>query len=266
MKPSVFYHHLLSISRETGRPIADVLTETRELGFEGIECDYSDFSADPAGFARLLADVRLEAASVYVFLDFPKGERTAHLQQILNDVHSIGCRKLLAVPAKIEHQTPEDTDAICRGLNDLCSMARDLDITVAVEDFDSDRSPCGSPEKLEALFARVPLLGFTLDTGNFLYLDRDVLQCIPKLLPRLAHMHLKDRSFTPFVPGASGMSTVGGTMIYDVPVGTGDIPMARLLHIAKEQGYDGWCSAEHFDAADQSRYLRLDAAWLKEHL
>lgn len=264
MKMSVFYPHLLSIAKAAGTPIAAVLAETRALGFEGVECDYQDLAASPAEFAALLESAQLEAASVYVFLDFPEGEEKLHT--IVQNVCAVGCRKLLAVPAKLENETAADTDAICRGLNALCAIAAESGVSVSVEDFDSILSPCGSPEKLAHLFSEVPQLGFTLDTGNFLYLDRDVLQCIPPLLPRLSHIHLKDRSFTPFTPGASGMKTVGGRDIYDVPVGSGAIPMTEILRIAKDCGYDGWCSAEHFDAADQARYLQLDAAWLHAHL
>ena len=267
MKRAVFYHHLLAAAKQTNLSKEEIFQKASQLGYQGVECDHLDLGEDPAAFADLLHSFGLQIASVFCGLDFPKGISDAWLRNLLERIHTAGCRKLLAVPNKIPSgETEQDTQLICAGLNRLCSLATEYEIDVSVEDFDSVLSPCCSPEKLQNLFERVPELKFTLDTGNFMYLDRDILECIPALLPRITHMHLKDRSLSPILPGGSPQKSAGGTDMFDAPVGCGDIPMAQVIQIAKNQGFDGWCSAEFFSAPDMLYFLERSAQWMDQNL
>ena len=54
--------------------------------------------------------------------------------------------------------------------------------------------------------------------------------------------------------------------MYSCPVGQGDIPIKKLLSMAEEAGYEGFCSAEHYGVDDQWDFIVKSAAWLNENM
>jgi len=265
MKMSVFYQHLTEAARQQGLPAEQVLLEARALGYEGLEVDHRDLAADPEGFAAFVGKAGFTVCSIPYFAEFHKGIYPEKIAAAVRDVAAVGCRRILAIPGEWTGAESELTPLV-EGLTLLCREAARCSITVTLEDFDSVKSPCATAEGLAFFFDRVPNLRFNLDTGNFLYTDQDVLSCVPPLMDRIAHIHLKDRSLTPLYPGEGPLLSVSGNPLYPAPVGSGVIPMARLIALARDAGYDGYCSAEHFGAADQWDYLVRSAKWLRDNL
>ena len=61
-------------------------------------------------------------------------------------------------------------------------------------------------------------------------------------------------------------SHFNGHSVYPFPVGQGDIPIKKLLSMAEEAGYEGFCSAEHYGVDDQWDFIVKSAAWLNENM
>ena len=263
MKISIFYAHLYQASRQRSVPVDQVLDEARALGYEGLECDSSEIAADAVAFRRMTDAAGFKVCSVPCHFNFHLGVAPERIRKVIADTLAVGCDKILAIPGYLSHEIPEAMDRMVQGLEMLCVQAEKAGITVTLEDFDNKMSHCATAEGLQALFTRIPALKFNLDTGNFLYMEQDVTVCTRPVLDRLAHMHLKDRSLVPMHRLEKPLRSVGGTDLYPCPVGEGIIPIAEVLAMAKQAGYDGFCTVEHFDAADQWDYITRSAAWLR---
>lgn len=266
MRKSVFLAHVKDAARQQGGTLQEYLKKTRELGFEGLECDYPDLEQDPAGFAAMLKEADLEIASVPYFCSFEKGVDAKKLCIVVEKTAEAGGKKILAIPGFLDENYPNALEDMVRGLQILCNEAQKFGITVSLEDFDNHTSPCATGEGLRYFFQRVPALQFNLDTGNFLYMDEDVLDESRTMMDRIAHIHLKDRRNAPLHEGQQPRLSVSGRPMYDCPVGQGDIPLEKILAMAAAAGYEGFCSAEHYGAQDQWDYMVKSAAWMKQHM
>lgn len=266
MKMSVFYRHLTEAALQRGVPLEQVLREARALGYEGLECDYPSVARDPKGFSAMLAVAGLEISSIYCPLDFHMGVFPEQITEMLRNVALSGCRRILAIPGEVTDSFPNALERMVEGLSLLCREAEGFGITVTLEDFDADTSPCATAEGLRYFFDRISGLRFTLDTGNFLYMEQDVQDALALLLDKLDHVHLKDRSLASLHPGDVPRVSIAGRPLYPCPVGTGVIPMEPLLQILQAAGFDGYCSAEHFGAADQWDYITRSAQWMASKL
>ena len=253
-------------ARQRGGALKDYLRMTRALGYEGLECDYTDIEPDPAGFAAMLAEADLQIASVPYWCEFEKGVDPARLRAAVEKTAAAGGKKILAIPGFLGEQYPNALEDMAAGLKILCAVAAEFDIQVSLEDFDNIHSPCATAEGLAYFFDRVPELGFNLDTGNFLYAEQDVVAVTEKLAGRIAHIHLKDRRETPVYEGQQAQYSIKGRPMYSCPVGRGDIPVKKLLAMAEAAGYDGFCSAEHYGVADQWDFVVKSADWLSENM
>lgn len=266
MRKSVFLAHVKAAARQRGGELREYLCMTRELGFEGLECDYTDLEQDPKGFAAMLAEAGLEIASVPYFCGFEKRLDPELIRRVVKNVAAAGGRKILAIPGFLDEKYPDGLESMVEGLKILCREAAEQGITVSLEDFDNVNSPCSTAVGLQYFFDRVPELKFNLDTGNFLYMDQDMLEESRPLMGRIAHIHLKDRSRTPVYENQQPQYSVNGMEMYACPVGQGMIPIEEAIAMAQDAGYDGFCSAEHYGVADQWDFVVKSAAWLNKYL
>ena len=266
MKKAIFLAHIKDAARQCGGTLEAYLKKARELGYEGLECDYSDLQKDPAGFAAMLSEADLQIASVPVWFDFQKGVDPENICTVVKNVAAAGGKKILAIPGFLDEKYPDALETMAEGLKILCQAAEEYDIKVSLEDFDNIQSPCATMEGLAWFFERVPELGFNLDTGNFLYAEQDVVEATRAFADRITHIHLKDRQETPVYEGQQPQYSIKGRPMYSCPVGQGDIPVKELLAMAEAAGYEGFCSAEHYGVDDQWTFMVQSAAWLKAHM
>ena len=266
MKKAIFLAHVKDAARQRGGELKEYLRRTRQLGYEGLECDYVDLEADPVGFAAMLAEEDLQIASVPQWFSFEKGVDTEQICAVVKKVAAAGGKKILAIPGFLDDQYPNAREDMVAGLRILCREAAEFGIKVSLEDFDNIKSPCATAEGLAWFFERVPELGFNLDTGNFLYAEQDVVEVTKAFADRITHIHLKDRRETLVYEGQQPQYSIKGRPMYSCPVGQGDIPIKKLLSMAEEAGYEGFCSAEHYGVDDQWDFIVKSAAGLNENM
>ena len=266
MKKAIFLAHVKDAARQRGGSLKEYLHLTRRLGYEGLECDYSDLEQDPAGFAAMLKEADLQIASVPQWFDFQKSVDPEYISTVVKNVAVAGGKKILAIPGFLDEKYPNALENMVEGLKILCREAAEFGIKVSLEDFDNIQSPCATAEGLAWFFERVPELGFNLDTGNFLYAEQDVLEVTKAFADRITHIHLKDRQETAVYEGQQPQYSIKGRPMYSCPVGQGNIPIKELLAMAEEIGYDGFCSAEHYGVDDQWDFMVRSAQWLNENM
>ena len=267
MRISVFEPHIKDAVGQSGKRYEQVLEAVRSFGVEGVEADVASLREDAKGFRAKLDAADLAVASVYANYNF---EDACDMEQVKRDVALIaesGCRKFLVIPGFIRPAQEGMRDVLLErillGLRQTTECAVAAGLTVSLEDYDNSIAPFSTIEGLDWFFQRVEHLGFTFDTGNFLYSEQSALDAFARLGDKLVHVHCKDRSLTP-ITGEQPLITTGGRALYTAPVGHGCIPMAECVRLVKSTGYDGWISVEHFGSRDQLGYTQQSAAWLRK--
>lgn len=266
MRKSIFLAHIHKTVQQRGGTLKEWLVKVKQLGFEGLECDYADLERDPKAFAAMLAEVGLEIASVPYFFFFERNLNPELIRTVVHTVAAAGGKKLLAIPGELGETYPDALNRMVEGLTILCKEAEQVGITVSLEDFGDIKSPCCSMEGLKYFFDRVPGLKFNMDTGNFLCMGADLLESSRPFMDILAHIHLKDWCMEELYPRQEALFGKNGVKLYSSPVGSGVIPMEQALAMAEAAGYDGFCSAEHYGVADQWDFIVKSAAWMADHM
>ena len=242
---SLFFDHIRDIASQEGISLKEAATKVRELGYEGTDINVAISPEDLA----ILDELGYQYPCVICNIDFSDGEFPEKVQQALDFVSERQISRLLLIPGFYDGEITEEQWAELEGRMQsfACAMAG-IGCSVLLEDFDNDRSPCSNIAELERIFTDVPDLGHVFDSGNWLFSGEDALVALDKFLPRVKHVHLKDRV------SADDMSC---------PVtGGGVIPMKEIISTLEQSGYDGWYSVEFYG----SRHMLEDAAKSMEFL
>lgn len=266
MSLSVFFHHIEVAAKQRDITLQEMLKEARGYGIEAVELDYARASQDMAELKSLLDQAGIGVACMYGFFQFGEERNSAPGLAFLDAAAAMNASKVLVIPGFIDSDaSPEDWDKSLQGmadaLNAMCDYAAKLGITVTMEDFDEVRAPFSNSEELLWFLGVVPGLRITFDTGNFIYRGEDALEAYGKLRDHVVHVHCKDRSLDEGSGGTPKLC-LDGTKLYPSPVGAGCIPLSEIVDKFRDSGYDGIYAIEHFDAVDQSGYMKQSADWL----
>ncbi len=288
MRLSVFYEHIQKAAEQSQKSMSEVLSHVKKSGIDGIEMDYdllANADGTPSDSAQKILDeiksAGLVISSIYVFchLDQNPDERKC-LDAI--DIAAKNCNRVLIVPgffnetdaAKIGAradnwektetfmESNETIQNITTGLLKAVSYAKEKNVTVTLEDFDSTLSPCSRMNELKWFMEHVPGLGWTLDAGNFAYSSENILDAYKILHRYTAHVHCKDRGEE--TPTSNGLIGTYNKGLQPVSAGDGYIPLEAILSYLKRDGYDGWLAVEQFGLENQYQGIAKSAAYLKE--
>lgn len=254
MKISIFYDHIVSAAKQEGTETEEMLERAMSLGFSGLEIDYSFFNSD---LVKKVKASGMETSSVYILCDRKSIDSKSEKERFLHDAAAIGSRKVMIVPKLIQNREMKKT---VEELQEICDLAGSYGIKVTVENFDYFDSPCCGVENLRSIFDCVPELGWTFDTGNFIYCGQDALEAFEVLKDRLSHCHIKDRRLTPLFEGDKGSLTLDGKTLYPSPAGDGILRIEDCLTAIKRQGYDDYIAIEHFGTDKHLAYMRQEAS------
>lgn len=265
--PNIFYEHIIEAAAQSDITVEESLARFRELGISGLECPCWRLTAREET-KRLFDSVGFGVTSVYEFFDFPHDTEAESLRKIDNCLETaayFGADKILAVPGF--NCASERLGVLCGMMNILCGRARKYGITVTVEDFDDETSPCSTVAGLEYLLKNVEELKITFDTGNFAYSLESAENAYPRLKDKIVHVHLKDRSRDVFRSnGENGKADLSGALMYPCEVGGGYIGIEELVKRLLGDGYSGGFSIEHFGAVNQLEYAERSVRNIQEFI
>lgn len=267
MKLSVFYDHILQAKKQTGKPMPLLLAEVRAAGIDAVEVNMS-YLCEHEEVYGMLKDAGLTVSCVYEFYEMEKKDETKRAKLHMETAQKAGAEKILVVPGFVSKEESvemaacfpdpdrtkayfEKNDKILRmaeGLSAMVERGAEENIAVTVEDFDDVCSPLSGMNGLRWFLDRIPGLGVTFDTGNFIIQKEEIREAFALLKDRILHVHCKDR-------GSKSLA-----------VGTGTIPIPGMIARLKQIHYDGYLAIEHFDAEDQENCIKNSAENLKRIL
>jgi len=249
---------------------AGLLAALEATGYDGVELNAGRLLSAASrvdACETYLADSRLEVTCLDVGCNLigadqaARDEGIAALRAGLELAARLGSPISLAAGSRLSGEiSPEDGRRMTAdGLEACMAEARELGVTVAIEDFGvAPTLQCAAADCLEILDA-VPGLAFVFDTGNFYFAGEDPERNMERLAGRTRHVHLKDwiKSETPQIADVSG-----------APLGQGIIPNEALVRRFVEAGLVDSFSVELGAPGDRLEAARADLetvrGWLRE--
>lgn len=266
MRLSVFYEHIFEAAGQSGQSARDVLKLAKGCGIDLLECDLWRLSEAEAQKA-LFDSCGVGVSCIYSHFDFlhdsPEvSERKC--RELLSTAAYFGAKNVLCIPGFFDsdRDRAEQMEKFCAGISRMCEIAKEYGVTVTIEDFDDINSPCCRMNDIHYLLDNCGGLRYTFDTGNFRYCLEDANEAYSLLSDRVAHVHLKDRSYDSARASSdntNGKADLSGAVMYPSEVCGGVIGIEALIKRLVSDGYDGVLAIEHFGAADQLSYMKKSA-------
>ena len=156
--------------------------------------------------------------------------------------------------APAQGMTREETyQNIVRGLRACVAYGKEKGVTITTETLESVATPLCSTGEMLRLFADVPGLKYSHDTGNCLMALENPLATYERFKDRVASLHFKDYIYTE--EKTRMMDALGRYADLAVP-GEGVVDFAGHLKALKRDNYQGFITVEGRGRADN----QLDAA------
>lgn len=219
---AVFHSHLVTMARERGMALAEVVRAVRAWGIEGVDV----FDAADHGEAAEIMDLGMACAAFIVSADLAQTEDSDVLDRALAVAKARRASLIMLVPGQVPPGMSRETAwRIAKPrIAAFADRAAAAGLTVALEDFDWGEPIVGSAGHLRRAFREVPSLRHVFDTGNYLRWNEDPLSALREFQPRVCHVHAK---------------ALGGR-----------VPLAEIVRRLKAVRYDGWITIECFDATE----------------
>ncbi|MBA3416039.1 MAG: sugar phosphate isomerase/epimerase [Chloroflexia bacterium] len=197
--------------------------------FEHIDPDtISD--AEIARIGTKLRDLGLEPVSLSGHAQLQTQEGSARFGRAIDIAEALGMAVVNTYTG--DATTEAEREAYFANVADLCDRAAKAGLKIGME---TESNMLPTAEAGVAILDRIgrpDTLGFNYDPGNVVcYAGADPLADLRFALPRLVHVHLKDK--------------VGGKGVFDFPPpGDGELDLAAFVSVLDEAGYAGPISAE----------------------
>ena len=247
LKLAIFSDHVEDIARQKGIPFSEAAAKVKALGIDGI--------ALSEGFpAARIAEAEKAGLVVSCVIGWPKfdGDRydEAHCAELIAKARAHGCRQVMLVPGFWPNGARRDEvrRAIVERTNRFAAEAAKAGLETMVEDFDNDNAPTFGRARTEEFFKAAPTVGFVYDTGNFIGSGERAENGLA-FLGRLRHFHLKDR------PSPNGGRSVA--------IGSGVMPIEKIIAAARDAGYEGWFTIEHFGVPNMLESVEASVKFLR---
>lgn len=244
---SIFADHIATIAQQEHISYAEAATRVRNMGYEGVDVS----TTIPARQLHTLDSLGFAHACAIAWIDFVAGPQDKAVEQALSFMEQSGWKRVLLVPGFLPAANATTSAATVDSLRDaaiqriaaFAKRASERGLEVLVEDFDNPRSLCYDTPSLDRLFAASPELGHVFDTGNYVFGGEDVMAALTHFLPRIHHVHLKDR-----LAPRDGKSPA---------IGKGIVPFDQIIGKLRASHYDGWLTVEHYGSSN----MQDDAAF-----
>ena len=263
---SVFYEHIYEAAEQSGSTVEKMLEYAVNCGIYGLECDLWRLD-DKASVRTLFDNCGVKVSSIYNFFDFPHEDKNTcenKYRRMLETAAYFSVDKVLCVPGFVNgnEQMSECRKNVAERLNEMCLVAKEYGVTVTLEDFDDEKSPCCTTEGLLYFMQNVDGLHYTFDTGNFQYCLEKAEEAYNVLKDYVVHVHFKDRSYDAAnadMNNTNGKADLSGRIMYPSIVCEGIIGIDKLINKLTTDGYSGRFAIEHFGAVNQAEYMKKSA-------
>lgn len=202
------------------------------------------------------------------FFHAPKNVKT-ELESGFSQAQRLGTDTVMIIPGGVEDQpvcasmTREQLlDRAAEMYALAVALGKQQHLRVCFENTPQAWKPLSSAADCLEILNRVPGLGFVFDTANFRVADTqcDELAAYEMLKSRITRVHLKDVALGNF---GRGEKCVDGQWIMPVTLGSGVIPMEKLLQRFCRDGFDGSFVLEY--SAQEAIHGEDHIAWVKPY-
>ena len=266
---SVFYDHILEAETQSGLTKEVIMERLKKTGLEAVDISRGSLVGREEEMKNFFNKAGLKIASIYCQFDFGNNGNPQPGFDLVDLAQKMGAKNVLIIPGFVHVRWKWFRKMVMSNmaevLKKICKYGTEKEITVSLEDFDDWKAPFSTIQDLKWFVDKVPGLGITFDTGNFLYQEQDEIAAFQVLSNHIVHVHMKDRSFDK-KEGETYKSTILGNEMYSAAVGTGIIHMEELALALKNIGYSGSYTAEHFGSQRQLADMETSILWLKEHV
>lgn len=240
-----------------------VLEKTKELGCSGVEFVVNDTAPDGSDLAEFWLKLADEAKKLELEVPIYTTGANFFQKDVEKEIERVKKHVDLAAACGIRlmrhdvmasfyegYEGPRTFAAVlpvvAPAIREVAEYAASKGVTTCSENHgrivqDSDR--------MLAVFAAVdhPNYRYLCDIGNFGGVDENCAVAVSKLLPLIAHVHVKDafwRSGMLPDPGRGWNKTRAGNFRRATIFGQGDVPTLQCLRAIHESGYRGYYSLE----------------------
>lgn len=226
---------------------------TKENGFDGL--DMMSFQMELPGkeMKEILEKYNVPLSSVNIISPFSEVLTEDEYQTMLADTFAAldqaaeaGAKNVLLVPAVYVlakgHTRESCFQMMARGMKACVAYGQEKGLIISTETLESCAVPYGSCGEMMRLFAAVPDLKFTHDTGNPLVANEDPLYMYQLFKDKTVRVHFKDLG-----PGENtdrSYRCMNGEALSLVELGTGLVDFCTQLKALKENRYDGYITIE----------------------
>lgn len=262
-----FYCQIAAGIAEAGmRDVEETFNYARSHGITEIDFNSKEINDSTAA---MLKNCGMHAASVHGAAPCEFETREKYLESLdfmkraIDKAVAIGSPYFMNVPQPPKDMSPDKhgdlVKAIREQFSDLCEYAKQLPITVTVEDFSTDAVPYATFEDIDYLLENNPSLMFTYDSGNFPLAGIDEAEGAKRYADRTIYVHLKDLK----VVENEGILRRG--VYYDsLELGGGYLKNLESLKILKNAGFtDGVITIEVNSSFDRLSRTIKSVDWLK---
>lgn len=225
---SIFLDSIKRIAEQKEISFQEAAAMVYNLGYRGVDT-WITTSKDEI---KILDSIGFSHSCTIAYIDFCNdGECLDQIDNALKFMQENSYDKVLLVPGCYPNKpSREQKDSVIAKVQLFSDKASSLGLSVLIEDYDDYCSPCMTSDDLDHFFVACPNLGHVYDSGNYPFCGEDEIEALKHFLPRIKHIHFKDRS-------ARGVK--------DLPaIGTGIVKFAEIQEILEKCGYDGWITAE----------------------
>lgn len=229
-KVSIFCDHIEGIARQEHITFADAAVKIMEMGYKGADVWVTQNTIE----LDLLKSLGFEFPCAIMEADYCTSECADIEKSTLEFVKRYKINKILVVVGLMgEANRDHDFERAKIRVSAFAEKAAKEGIEVLLEDYDNSASPCYNMERLTNIFDGSDKLGHVFDSGNYLFAGEDCMVALDQFKKIIRHVHLKDRM------SAEDMSCPA--------VGSGCIPVKKIVKALKASGYKGWYTVEFFD-------------------
>lgn len=266
----VFYEHLKQMADEKNIPIEESLKTAKAMGIEAVDVNDDEMKGNAADFRNFVESCGLRVASVYSFTGVLDDESFKKAKKFVLAASEAGAKNAMILP--------EDAPSVDKRLNylydetpkleKLGKFARDLGLTLSLENFSKLDRPYTLISDFEYLFAHTENVYFTLDTGNFYFNGENASDAFDRFKNRISHVHLKTWDKPSRKNGVKpDMKTADGYPIYVYPIlGCGIVNLDYILSSLKKMNYEGALSIEIYGVSPMEEGLKKSIEYIDEFL
>lgn len=263
MKIAAFYENIMDGADAEKIPVLDAVRALKESGLESLYIHGWTVQNRREEVETVLLETGLAVEGLYTILSLGEDPNDSEPEELIREANRLGAGNVMIVPGTCSEHIANMKDGLLRAVR----TGEEVGVRVTLEDFDGVDAPFSSVSGLLDFLNSVPGLGCSFDTGNFMH-GEDPLSALPLFRDRICNIHLKDRSHEPNEGDGIGRRCADGSKVFAVPVGTGYLPIQRILRQLQEWAFTGTIIVElyGYEAQKMLEGLQSSICWTREQL